>query len=137
MNAIKKEIWMSRWDGINRRKFPRANYPCMVVLAHQGDSKKEFILAHTENIGVGGICLILKKDIKTFSEVDLELDLMDLQEHIRCKGRIVWNVLHREEFPQKGQSYDLGIEFESVEKKDQQRLNDVVRKMAIGSKTKP
>jgi len=80
---------MSKWDGLNRRKFPRVIYPCLVVIANQDKGEKDVILTHTENIGIGGVCVILKQDLKMFSSVELELDLLDLENHIKCKGKVV------------------------------------------------
>jgi len=50
---------MTYWEGLNRRKFPRANYPCLVVIRE--GKEKNIILTHTENIGIGGVCIALKK----------------------------------------------------------------------------
>ena len=73
---------MSKWDGLDRRRFPRVNYPCLVVI--EGETE-ERILAHTENVGIGGVCVILKQDVKLFTSVEVELDLLDMKEHIKCK----------------------------------------------------
>ena len=56
---------MSNWDGFNRRKFPRVNYPCLVVLNVRIEETESVILSHTENIGIGGVCVILKQNVKT------------------------------------------------------------------------
>ena len=79
---------MSQWDGQNRRQFPRAKYPCLVVLKSAEDADKKF-LAHTENVGVGGLCVIVKENVQMFSPVDIELDLMDLEGHVKCSGKVV------------------------------------------------
>ena len=74
---------MSKWDGLNRRRFPRVIYPCLVVIQSNEGGAKDIILTHTENVGIGGVCLILRQDIKMFTIVDLELDLLDLGNHIK------------------------------------------------------
>ena len=53
---------MATWDGLDRRKFPRISYPCLVVVRKDEDDKEVF-LTHTENLGVGGVCVILKKGL--------------------------------------------------------------------------
>jgi len=45
---------MPEWGALDRRKFPRVNYPCLVVINNGSKKDKEFILTHTENIGIGG-----------------------------------------------------------------------------------
>ena len=61
------------WQGVDKRRFPRINYPCKVVVLKDG-GKKGFN-THTENIGVGGICVILDKELRRFSKVGLILYL--------------------------------------------------------------
>src|SRR5208282_2799373 len=78
------------WEGMARRQFPRVIYPCMVKVTSSHGSQ-EPILAHTENIGLGGLCVTLKNEIKLFTPVDMEIDLLDIEEHIKLKGRVVWN----------------------------------------------
>ena len=119
---------MSKWDGLNRRQFPRVNYPCLVVLKRSG-GKDSVILTHTENIGIGGICVILKENVEMFSVVDIELDLLDLGEHIRCKGKVVWNVRRQADVNPKPLFYDLGIEFEDIVDADRKRLEDIVGRL--------
>lgn len=120
---------MAKWDGLNRRKFPRVIYPCLVVIQDQSGDPKDTILTHTENVGIGGVCVILKQDIKIFSWVDIELDLLDLGNHIKCKGKVVWNVQRKGDANNKPLFYDIGIEFEDLDEKEQQRLEGIVRRL--------
>jgi len=128
---------MSKWDGLNRRKFPRVNYPCLVVIRKNGDEDKDIFLTHTENLGIGGVCVILKHDVKMFSEVELELDLMDLGDHIKCKGKVVWNVQRKMNEEKKPLFYDIGIEFEELEKEEDDRLEDVVKRLVKNKQETP
>jgi hypothetical protein len=59
------------WEGMDRRKFPRVMYPCMVKII-SSEGVQEAILTHTENIGQGGLCVTLKNGIKLFTSVDME-----------------------------------------------------------------
>ena len=119
---------MTNWDGLNRRRFPRVNYPCLVVIRHNVE-EKDVILTHTENIGVGGVCVILKKNVKLFCPVELELDLLDLGNHIKCQGKVVWNVQRKNDQPDKPFFYDIGVEFVDIDRNEQQRLEEVVSRL--------
>lgn len=126
---------MGSWEGLNRRKFPRANYPCLVVIRNQDvpndgeDDKNSTILTHTDNVGVGGVCVILKQDLKMFSPVELELDLLDLGDHIRCNGKVVWNIRHQNEDGKKPNFYDIGIEFTDISTQDRARLEHIINRL--------
>ena len=118
---------MTGWDGLNRRKFPRANYPCLIIIRHNRVGP-EAMLTHTENIGIGGVCVILKRSLKLFTPVELEVDLLDTNTHIKCEGKVVWCV-QRHEGDAKASFYDTGIEFMNITMKDQQRISDVVNRL--------
>lgn len=122
---------MGDWEGLNRRKFPRVSYPCLVVIRNGQDSdeKDDVILTHTNNVGVGGVCVVLKQSIKMFSEVELELDLLDLGEHICCSGKVVWNVQRQNEAEEKPMFYDIGIEFVGLAEEDRKRLQRIVERL--------
>ena len=36
-----KEDCMGKWEGLNRRKFPRVNYPCLVVIRKSGQGGED------------------------------------------------------------------------------------------------
>ena len=120
---------MAKWEGLNRRQFPRVNFPCLVVLNQAGSDHKETMLCHTENLGMGGICIILKQPVKIFSEVELELDLQDLKEHIKCRGKIVWNVQRKSNEANKPLYFDLGIEFIDLNPDYQNRIKAAIAKL--------
>lgn len=119
---------MSGWDGLNRRKFPRANYPCLIIIRHN-HAGPEAMLTHTENIGIGGICVVLKRGIKLFTPVELEVDLLDTSLHIKCEGKVVWSVQRRNSDDKKPSFYDTGVEFMNISMKDQQRISEVVNRL--------
>jgi hypothetical protein len=120
---------MSPWEGLNRRKFPRASYPCMITICKDSQEKAS-ILTHTENIGVGGSCIILKMGLKMFSPVDVEIDLLDMDDHIKGKGKIVWSVRRRSDATANPLSYDTGIEFVDFVEKDIKRIGELIKKIA-------
>ena len=121
---------MGDWEGLNRRTFPRANYPCLIVIREKSEERKgEVLLTHTDNIGVGGVCVVLKRNVKIFGSIELELDLLDLGEHICCNGKVVWNVQRKSEAPEKPAFFDIGIEFTDLQEEDQKRLERIVERL--------
>jgi len=127
---------MVTWDGLDRRKFPRCSYPCLIVI-HDDEKSEDRILSHTENIGIGGVCVIIKKNIKIFSPVEIELDLLDLEDHVKCKGKVVWSVRRKLEDKKKPMFYDVGIEFDNISSKDQVRIDSVIKKLVENSDEVP
>jgi Tfp pilus assembly protein PilZ len=116
------------WDGLNRRRFPRVIYPCLIKIS-SGDQSLENILTHTENVGIGGVCIIVKKEIKLFTDVEVEIDLLDTGDHIVSKGKVVWAVRRKsiEEF--KPMFYDLGVEFVDLSGKNKEHLKVTIERI--------
>ena len=111
------------WSGINRRKFPRANYPCKITVKRK--DHPDTLSTHTENIGVGGICVMLEKDLGIFAPVEIQLDITDGQPDIECDGAIVW-IVQKKEPKENNKNYDTGIEFTNLKRKDAERIQNVV-----------
>lgn len=122
---------MGQFDGIDRRQFPRINYPCLIVIRNDddGDEKTNTVLTHTDNVGVGGVGISLKQPVKTFSVVDIELDLLDLGNHICCKGKVVWNVEKKPTEEGESKIYDVGVEYIDIKDEDQSRLKEVIERL--------
>ena len=121
------------WNGIDRRKFPRACYKCLIIIKRRLTAKT--ISTHTENIGVGGICVLVKEDLGLFQGVDLEVSLEDNGSPVKCGGTVVW-VVKKASPKSKGDIlYDTGIEFIDIRPPDQDRIIDVVE--SILKKAKP
>ena len=114
------------WDGSNRRQFPRIMYPCLVKLTAGDGAQHDAFLTHTENIGVGGISVIVKKEIPLSASVQVEVDLLDNIEHLSAKGRVIWVVRRRSGETVKPLFYDVGIEFEGLSDKDKIRLDTTI-----------
>ncbi|MFH1995631.1 MAG: PilZ domain-containing protein [Candidatus Omnitrophota bacterium] len=115
------------WNGIDRRRFPRANYGCLITIKRRLTSKS--ISTTTENIGAGGICVIIKDNLGLFQGVDVEINLEDNRPPIRCGGTVVWLV--KKSDPKKKGSHvlDTGIEFIDVRPEDVDRITVVVDKI--------
>ncbi len=116
------------WNGINRRKFPRAQYPCKIMVKKKDSS--EMVSADTENIGTGGLCVLIPKDLGIFAPVEIHLDLQDTRPVIICDGTIVWIVKRTNE----QKHFDTGIEFTNLKREDSERINFVVEKILENNK---
>ena len=116
------------WEGMDRRKFPRVLYPCMVKVLTSNQAHVP-LLTHTENIGMGGICVTLKNEVKLFTPVELEIDLIDLDEHIYPKGKVVWSVRRKSIETIKPMFYDIGIEYTDLSKKDNEHLRNNLKRL--------
>ena len=122
------------WNGINRRKFPRASYECLITIKKRLTSK--VISTRTENIGAGGICVIIKEDLGLFQGVDLELHLDDSGPPMKCGGTVVW-VVKKSEPKQKGTYlYDTGVEFIDVRPEDRERISELVEQILKNQRRK-
>ncbi|MEI8012837.1 MAG: PilZ domain-containing protein [Candidatus Omnitrophota bacterium] len=98
------------WEGLNRRQFPRANFPCLIKILREGQGD-EAILTHTENISTGGSSVIIKKSLDLFLQVKVEVDLMDGGDLITTDAKVVWVVRRKAVEAQKPSFYDVGLEF--------------------------
>jgi len=107
------------WQGMDKRRFPRIDYPCKVVVL-RSDMKKTFAV-NTENIGVGGICVLLDKRLPKFCPVEVLLYLKDNVGPLECNGRVVWVVTNEK-------SFDTGIEFIDIREIDRLRVEKIVEK---------
>jgi c-di-GMP-binding flagellar brake protein YcgR len=112
------------WNGINRRRFPRANYKCLISIKKRLNAK--MISTRTENVGAGGICVLIKDDLGLFQGVDLELYLDDKAPPIKSGGTVVWVVKKTEPKHKGSYLYDTGIEFIDIRPEDREKITDVV-----------
>lgn len=113
------------WEGMDQRRFPRVSYRCLIRVSGNGKQKK--IKTFTENIGAGGICVILEKDFGLFNDVSLEVYLGENESPIFCKGTIVWVVKRHPVSCSETAKYDTGIEFKDIVAKDKKRIFQLVQ----------
>jgi hypothetical protein len=106
------------WEGIDKRKFPRVQYPCKVIIL--GSKPKETFSTHTENIGTGGICVVLSRELPKFFPVRIILYLKDGEGPLECNGRIVWSVKTELDF-------DTGIEFMDISPTGHTRIKRIIQ----------
>ena len=123
------------WRGMDKRKFPRANYKCSVTIK-RGGAPSAFN-THTENIGVGGIAVVLDKPLDIFENVQIELALGDNKPSIKCMGSAVWVVKHstfEKHIPPK---FDTGLEFIDISEEDLARVDAIVNEICLKELDKP
>lgn len=121
------------WDGINRRKFPRANYKCLISIKRRLTSKT--ISTQTENIGAGGICVIIKDDLGLFQGVDLELYVNEKNPPIKCGGTVVW-VVKKASSKKGAHLFDTGIEFIDIRPEDREKITGLVEQILKSQRRK-
>ena len=117
------------WSGIDRRKFPRVAYPCLVTIRHD-KGLQDVLLTHTDNIGIGGVGIVLKFSLTMFTPVDLEIDLLDTNEHIKCAGKVVWSIQRAGHEKKKPNFYDVGIEFIDMKSEDFERIEEIIQRLS-------
>jgi hypothetical protein len=119
------------WDGIDRRKFPRAQCRCVITIETKDASKT--IPTITENIGAGGICAILNEDLGLFRGVNVELELdSGGSANLSCTGTVVWVVKKRDAKIKGTIQFDTGIEFVDIEDDEKERITKFVEKQLPG-----
>jgi Tfp pilus assembly protein PilZ len=111
----------------------RINYPCLVAIrsSHKKgeEGKNDTILTHTDNVGIGGVCVVLNRSVEMFSTVALELDLLDMGSHICCSGKVVWNIQKKETTEGTAPFFYVGIKFIDINNEDQKRLEKVIERL--------
>ncbi len=112
------------WSGLDQRSFPRLELQCDIWVF---DNQETHIQTTTENVGGGGVCVILNRPLERFSMVKLKLILpSDFAREIEADGRVVWIVCSTN--PATGKkSYDTGVEFVNLNEQDKKTLLNIVR----------
>ncbi len=111
------------WDGFNQRKFPRVNLQCEISI--QSPDLAAPIPAVTENVGAGGVCVILDKSLDRFSKCRIKLHLDGKSPLIDCEGKVVWAV-PTQEIKSSQKRFDTGIEFVELESSGSQRIREFI-----------
>mgnify|MGYP001598506182 FL=1 len=77
------------WAGINTRKSVRVSFECTVIVKKARSS----LVFHsaTENMSMGGVCVILEKELLKNTPVEVELSLPDDLPPAKCTGKIMWS----------------------------------------------
>jgi len=89
------------------------------------EGKTSLITTETENVGLGGVCVLLERELNIFSPVELELTLVDEKPPLKVQGTIVWVVRRADR--KKGPCFDTGIEFAELTPEHKTRLQAVIQ----------
>ena len=112
------------WGGFESRKFPRVKADCRIYIEQFQNA--ETLTSTTENIGIGGICVVLKKPLPKFSRLRIQLDLADGEKTISCDGRVVWMVESRNLVTEQA-THDAGIEFLNLAEDARLRIEKIIK----------
>jgi len=113
---------------IEKRKFPRADITCKISTVF-GERLLVFEV-HTENIGEGGIRVILGEKLNIPTAVDLELFLENKEVPIRSKGEVVWAVEIKPEGI-RPRLFDTGIKFTLIDDLNKETIKKVVNELIL------
>ena len=111
---------------VERRQFPRASIMCKISTIF-GERLLVFH-SHTENVGVGGVRVILEEKLHIATEVRVELFLHHRDNPLTCKGQVAWV---REMLPvgTVPRLFDTGIKFTDVPEAEQEELKKLVNSL--------
>lgn len=109
----------SLWDGFNKRKFPRLHLTCEVAIHTTGGQKP--LTASTEDVGLGGVSVMLAEPLKRFDRCKISLELKDGEPPIQCTGRSVW-VIPSQDRKSAKKHFDTGFEFLDLDESSRKRL---------------
>jgi hypothetical protein len=117
------------WDGINNRRFPRIEAQCDVQIIQE--KNKKILKANVENVGIGGVCLILNEPLVKHEIVNLKIMLKTNLAPIQCQGKVVW-MIEKKTFDAKGKEkeFDTGIEFVGISEWDRNILRTTINQLA-------
>jgi c-di-GMP-binding flagellar brake protein YcgR len=113
------------WEGINQRKFPRVSYKCLIRVARPG--YEDVIETFTENVGSGGICVVLEKNLGLFETVAMDIFIDEMAPPTKCHGTVVWVVKRHPGSKYESEKYDTGIEFQDISDVDRERITRLVQ----------
>lgn len=113
------------WDGFDQRKFPRINVECEINIQSK-DSQKQSIVTRTENVGIGGVCVLQETPLERFSKCRISLQLDKAIPVIECEARVCW-VIPRQDPKNKSKLYDTGIEFVNISPSDRNEVQKFLK----------
>lgn len=115
------------WDGFDKRKFPRMSLNCEIQLKTL--DKKETVNAVTENVGAGGVCVMVERALDRFSSCGIRIDLGSGTDIIECVGKVVW-IIPTKDAKGKKNRYDIGIEFVDMPESGQLALKKRIEEVS-------
>jgi len=109
----------SLWDGFNKRKFPRLHLTCEVSIQPVG--KPKTFTASTEDVGMGGVSVLLAEPLERFDRCKISLELKDGEPPVQVTGRSVW-VIPSQDRKSAKKNFDTGLEFLDMDDVSRKRL---------------
>ncbi len=106
---------MSNTFDPNRRRFPRAEFPCQITVWPVSNDT-QVLMAQTTNIGAGGVCVHINQRLSIGTQVQLRVDFSDTSIPFKCKGTIVRSIERANNVT------ELGIEFDGLDEVKQSFL---------------
>lgn len=113
------------WESLDLRKFPRLALKCDIEI-HEAKNALHHSTV-TQNIGAGGVCVILPWQLSRFASVIIRLHLNDGQAPVECSCKICWVVQSRFLF-RNDRQYDTGLEFLDIKIEERQRVKQLVER---------
>lgn len=120
------------WQGMEKRKFPRAEFPCKIVAYLPG---ARTFLTHTENIGCGGVRVLLDENLELSSFVGLTI-FFDSGRNINCRAKVVWTLEVKNPVTENALLYDTGLEFADLNEIDGDIIKTLVKVLLEKQKQK-
>ncbi len=113
------------WQGFSNRKFPRIDSDIAIIMIQE--SSNTTLSAQIKNIGVGGLCVVISKQVKIYDTVEVSFQLPILEKSITCKAQVVWTV---KTFVEEEPVYDVGLQFICIKKQDKDHCNRFVESLS-------
>jgi hypothetical protein len=107
-----------------RRLFPRAQYSCRLLISNSG----EVIEGNTENLGAGGICVALKKELTRNASISMEI-FIEPNRALKCEGYVAWVLKRLDAVDNKTVFFDTGVKFFSLRENDRAYLSKLVERI--------
>lgn len=115
------------WSGIDIRRGVRVSFECVIIVK---EGRTKLVLESiTENVSIGGVCVILETPLTKDTYVELEIHLPDDLPFIECKGRVAWSVKRDEYSRRKPAQFDVGIEFIEISDESKTRVKHIIDEM--------
>ena len=120
----------SLWDGFNKRKFARLHLTCQVAI--QPLLKPKAFTASTEDVGLGGVSVMLPEPLERFDRCKISLELKDGEPPVQCTSRSVW-VIPSQSIRSTKKTFDTGLEFIDMDEFSRKRLKSFLTQPALKS----
>jgi hypothetical protein len=101
-----------------RRIFPRSNINCKISVI--SDFRILVFNTEVENIGEGGIRVVLREKLGVSTPLDIEIFPADKGMPIKCKGEVIWG--NEKVIKEKEHVFDTGVKFTYISEEGKARI---------------